>query len=220
MEEELIEVGLPTAPKRVILLHGLTGTATVIRPVAEYLYRRLGESYSFILPTAQIIKVKQFNGEPVHAWFDVKNSDFRKQVDVEGIFASSDRIASLIRNEISNGISPKDIFLGGFSQGGVIALATALLEPFAVSGVFALSSYLPLENQLTSQLTEASKDVPIFQAVSLKDEFISQEMSDRASLFLKKRGNPVLVQKYDMRHEIRSRELEDLIRWVRSISPS
>lgn len=64
-------------------------------------------------------------------------------------------------------------------------MATALLEPFAVSGVFALSSYLPLENQLTSQLTEASKDVPIFQAVSLKDEFISQEMSDRASLFLK-----------------------------------
>ena len=220
MEEELIEVGLPTAPKRVILLHGLTGTASVIQPVAEYLHKRLGEDYSFILPTAQIIKVKQFKGEPVHAWFDVKNSDFRKQVDVEGIFASSDRIASLIRNEISNGISPKDIFLGGFSQGGVIALATALLEPFAVSGVFALASYLPLENQLTSQLTEASKDVPIFQAVSLKDEFISQEMSDRASLFLKKRGNPVLVQKYDMRHEIRSRELEDLIRWVRSISPS
>lgn len=34
MEEELIEVGLPTAPKRVILLHGLTGTASVIQPVA------------------------------------------------------------------------------------------------------------------------------------------------------------------------------------------
>jgi len=67
MEEEVIEIGSPFAAKRVILLHGLTGTATVIRPVAEYLYRRLGESYSFILPTAQIIKVKQFNGEPVHA---------------------------------------------------------------------------------------------------------------------------------------------------------
>ena len=177
MEEEVIEIGSPFAAKRVILLHGLTGTATVIRPVAEYLYRRLGESYSFILPTAQIIKVKQFNGEPVHAWFDVKTSDFRREVDVGGIFASSDRIASLIRKEISQGVSPKDIYLGGFSQGGVIALTTALLEPFAVGGVFALSSYLPLEDQLTSQMTDASKDVPIFQAVSLKDEFISQEMS-------------------------------------------
>lgn len=180
MEEEVIEIGSPFAAKRVILLHGLTGTATVIRPVAEYLYRRLGESYSFILPTAQIIKVKQFNGEPVHAWFDVKSSDFRREVDVGGIFASSDRIASLIRKEISQGVSPKDIYLGGFSQGGVIALTTALLEPFAVGGVFALSSYLPLEDQLTSQMTDASKDVPIFQAVSLKDEFISQEMSYKA----------------------------------------
>ena len=200
-----------------IHLYGLTGTATFIRPVAEYLYRRLGESYSFILPTAQIIKVKQFNGEPVHAWFDVKSSDFRREADVGGIFASSDRIASLIGKEISQGVNPEDIFLGGFSQGGVIALTTALLEPFAVAGVFALSSYLPLEEQLISQLTDASKDVPIFQAVSLKDEFISQEMSDRASEFLRARGNPVRVQKYDMKHEIRNRELNDVINWMQSL---
>ena len=217
MEEEVIEIGSPFAAKRVILLPGLTGTATFIRPVAEYLYRRLGESYSFILPTAQIIKVKQFNGEPVHAWFDVKSSDFRREADVGGIFASSDRIASLIRKEISQGVNPEDIFLGGFSQGGVIALTTALLEPFAVAGVFALSSYLPLEEQLISQLTDASKDVPIFQAVSLKDEFISQEMSDRASEFLRARGNPVRVQKYDMKHEIRNRELNDVINWMQSL---
>ena len=217
MEEEVIEIGSPFAAKRVILLHGLTGTATFIRPVAEYLYRRLGESYSFILPTAQIIKVKQFNGEPVHAWFDVKSSDFRREADVGGIFASSDRIASLIRKEISQGVNPEDIFLGGFSQGGVIALTTALLEPFAVAGVFALSSYLPLEEQLISQLTDASKDVPIFQAVSLKDEFISQEMSDRASEFLRARGNPVRVQEYDMKHEIRNRELNDVINWMQSL---
>lgn len=214
MEEEVIEIGSPFAAKRVILLHGLTGTATVIRPVAEYLYRRLGESYSFILPTAQIIKVKQFNGEPVHAWFDVKSSDFRREVDVGGIFASSDRIASLIRKEISQGVSPKDIYLGGFSQGGV----TALLEPFAVGGVFALSSYLPLEDQLTSQMTDASKDVPIFQAVSLKDEFISQEMSYKASEYLRKRGNAVLVKRYDMKHEIRNRELDDIINWMESLA--
>lgn len=110
MEEELIELGSPTASKRVILLHGLTGTASVIRPVAEYLCKRLGEDYSFLLPTAPIIKVKQFSGEPAHAWFDVKSSDFRREADIDGIFESSDRIASLVRNEISQGVSPKDIY--------------------------------------------------------------------------------------------------------------
>jgi phospholipase/carboxylesterase len=218
MEEELIELGSPTASKRVILLHGLTGTASVIRPVAEYLCKRLGEDYSFLLPTAPIIKVKQFNGESAHAWFDVKSSDFRREADIDGIFESSDRIASLVRSEISQGVSPKDIYLGGFSQGGVIALTTALLEPFAVAGVFALSSYLPLEDQLAAQLTDASKEVPIFQGVSLNDEFISQEMSDKASAFLRNRGNPVLVQKYDMKHEIRNRELDDVIEWIKSLA--
>ena len=157
-------------------------------------------------------------GKKMNAWFDVKSSDFRREVDVGGIFASSDRIASLIRKEISQGVSPKDIYLGGFSQGGVIALTTALLEPFAVGGVFALSSYLPLEDQLTSQMTDASKDVPIFQAVSLKDEFISQEMSYKASEYLRKRGNAVLVKRYDMKHEIRNRELDDIINWMESLA--
>lgn len=216
--EEVIRIGTSFSAKRVILLHGLTGTASVIRPVADYLYRRLGENYSFILPTAPIIKVKQFNGAPVHAWFDVKSSDFRREVDVGGILASSDLVASLFRNEISQGVNPKDIYLGGFSQGGVIALTTALLEPFAVAGVFALSSYLPLEDQLTNQLTDASKDVPIFQAVSVKDEFISQKMSDNAYEFLRKRGNPVCVQKYDMKHEIRNRELDDVVDWMKSLA--
>lgn len=183
MDGELIEVGSSEAARKVILLHGLTGTGSVIKPVAEYLRRSLGNDYSFLLPTVSVIRVKQFNGEPVHAWFDVKNCDFRKEVDVDGIFESSQRIGSMIRREMARGISPDDIFLGGFSQGGVIALTAALLEPFPIGGVFALSSYLPLDEPLVSRLTDASKTIPVFQAVSLKDEFISQEASERASSF-------------------------------------
>lgn len=217
MEEEFIEIGTQTAQKKVILLHGLTGTASVIKPVAEYLQQRLGGDYSFLLPTAPVIRVRQFNNESVHAWFDVRSSDFRKEVDVKGIFESSERIGSMIRKELVRGISSDDILLGGFSQGGVIALVTALLEPFPIAGVFALSSYLPLEESIISRLTDASKDVPVFQAVSLKDEFISQKMSDKAYSFLLNRGNPIQIKKYDMKHEIRNRELDDVTTWMKSL---
>ena len=204
MDGELIEVGSSEAARKVILLHGLTGTGSVIKPVAEYLRRSL-------------IRVKQFNGEPVHAWFDVKNCDFRKEVDVDGIFESSQRIGSMIRREMARGISPDDIFLGGFSQGGVIALTAALLEPFPTGGVFTLSSYLPLDEPLVSRLTDASKTIPVFQAVSLKDEFISQEASERASSFLANRGNPIQTNTYDMKHEISNRELDDVAAWMKSL---
>ena len=186
MDGELIEVGLSEAARKVILLHGLTGTGSVIKPVAEYLRRSLGNDYSFLLPTASVIRVKQFNGEPVHAWFDVKNCDFRKEVDVDGIFESSQRIGSMIRREMARGISPDDIFL-------------------------------PLDEPLVSRLTDASKTIPVFQAVSLKDEFISQEASERASSFLANRGNPIQTNTYDMKHEISNRELDDVAAWMKSL---
>ncbi len=44
----------------------------------------------------------------------------------------------------SRGIPTERIVLAGFSQGGAIALHTALREPRALGGVMALSTYLPL----------------------------------------------------------------------------
>lgn len=216
MDGELIEVGSSEAARKVILLHGLTGTGSVIKPVAEYLRRSLGNDYSFLLPTASVIRVKQFR-RTCSLRFDVKNCDFRKEVDVDGIFESSQRIGSMIRREMARGISPDDIFLGGFSQGGVIALTAALLEPFPIGGVFALSSYLPLDEPLVSRLTDASKTIPVFQAVSLKDEFISQEASKRASSFLANRGNPIQTNTYDMKHEISNRDLMTSRQWMKSL---
>ena len=97
------------------------------------------------------------------------------------------------------------------------ALTAALLEPFPIGGVFALSSYLPLDEPLVSRLTDASKTIPVFQAVSLKDEFISQEASERASSFLANRGNPIQTNTYDMKHEISNRELDDVAAWMKSL---
>ena len=113
MEEELIELGSPTASKRVIPLHGLTGTASVIRPVAEYLCKRLGEDYSFLLPTAPIIKVKQFSGEPAHAWFDLTSS--LPSINEEDSYRFSDSrslMSKLPRRVSASAGLPKGVQLG------------------------------------------------------------------------------------------------------------
>ena len=75
MDGELIEVGSSEAARKVVLLHGLTGTGSVIKPVAEYLRRSLGNDYSFLLPTASVIMVKQFNVEPGVNRFSIKLFD-------------------------------------------------------------------------------------------------------------------------------------------------
>ncbi len=54
---------------------------------------------------------------------------------VLGIKKSYHRVLSIIDNEIKSGVSPGNIILGGFSQGGALALYTGLKSPKKVSSV-------------------------------------------------------------------------------------
>lgn len=47
-------------------------------------------------------------------------------------------------DEIKSGIPSNRIILGGFSQGGAIALRSAITFPESLAGVVMLSSYFPL----------------------------------------------------------------------------
>lgn len=50
----------------------------------------------------------------------------------------------LIEKEEKSGISSDNIFVGGFSQGGAVALYTALTHEKPLAGVVGLSCWLPL----------------------------------------------------------------------------
>ena len=54
--------------------------------------------------------------------------------------------------------------LAGFSQGGAIALHSALREPRPLAGVLALSTYLPLAATLAEEKSAANAALPIFMA--------------------------------------------------------
>ena len=58
------------------------------------------------------------------AWFDLKSLDPNGEEDTSGIKKSADLVEGLIKAEIDAGIAPKNIVIGGFSQGGALALYT------------------------------------------------------------------------------------------------
>ena len=76
----------------------------------------------------------------------VRHPGLRPQAreDDAGIRASAAAVTELIDREVERGMPADRIVLAGFSQGGAIALHTALREPRALAGVLALSTYLPL----------------------------------------------------------------------------
>lgn len=67
--------------------------------------------------------------------------------DEEGIKRATGIVHGMIEQEIKNGIPSHRIVLGGFSQGGALALYSALNFTKQLAGVIALSCWLPLHKQ-------------------------------------------------------------------------
>lgn len=90
-------------------------------------------------------------------WYDIKSLDTINHIeDVTGILQSVEHIQRLIQEEIEKTqLDPSNILLGGFSQGGAIALATALhgkgSNTEKLAGVVACSSYLPIRKELLNE---------------------------------------------------------------------
>jgi lysophospholipase-2 len=76
--------------------------------------------------------------------FDLRTLDANGPEDEEGIRRATELVHSMIEQEINSGIASNRIVVGGFSQGGALALYSALLFPKPLAGVIALSCWLPL----------------------------------------------------------------------------
>ena len=89
-----------------------------------------------------------------------------------GIRASQTSVEALIAQEVANGIAPGNIVLAGFSQGGAIALHTALRHAAPLGGVLALSTYLPLAASTPDEMLAGTRATPIFMAHGRSDPVI------------------------------------------------
>lgn len=63
----------------------------------------------------------------------------------------------MIDNEIKEGISADRIIVGGFSQGGALALYSALVYPQQLAGVVSLSGWLPLHKSFPGAMKTAKE---------------------------------------------------------------
>jgi predicted esterase len=74
--------------------------------------------------------------------YDITSLDDRAQQPCTGIEESKAAITTLVEEEISAGIPADRIVIGGFSQGGAMALYAGLQYPSRLAGVLCLSGYL------------------------------------------------------------------------------
>ncbi len=151
-------------------MHGLGADGHDFAPIVPEL--RLPVPVRFVFPHAPLRAVTINLGAVMRAWYDVRGVGGERREDADGVRASQAQIEALIARERARGIAADRIVLAGFSQGGAMALHTALRHPERLAGVLALSCALPLAGALEAEAAPANRDVPIFMAHGTHDDMI------------------------------------------------
>ena len=195
----------------VIWLHGLGADGYDFEPIVHQLNL---PNVRFILPHASDMAVTRNNGYIMPAWYDVYGVTPISKEDEAGIRASQKYINSLIQTEINRGIPSEKIVLAGFSQGGAIALHTALRYPQKLAGVLALSTYLPLKSTLAAEAHPANTGIPIFMAHGIFDNVISLEAAQTSLNSLHNSqfsvSHNIIWREYNMAHSVCAEEIADI----------
>jgi phospholipase/carboxylesterase len=198
----------------VIWLHGLGADGYDFAPIVQQLNL---PNIRFILPHAPEMAVTRNNGYIMPAWYDVYGLTPVSQEDGAGIKDSQTYIHTLIQKEIDRGVASERIALAGFSQGGAIALYTALRFPHKLAGVLALSTYLPLQATLAAEIQAANAQTPIFMAHGVQDNVISLETARASLAALEKQQCTVVWHEYAMAHSVIAEEISDIRQFLQQI---
>lgn len=188
--------------------HGWSSALAMIRP----------SCMKVICPTAPTQPVTLNAGFRMPSWFDLKTLDIGGAEDEEGIKAASQNIQAMINTEIAAGIPSNRIVVGGFSQGGALALYTALTFNQPLAGVIALSCWLPLHKQFPG-IKKSSDEIPIFQAHGDFDPVVPYKFGQLSASLLKSFMKNVQFKTYNgLSHSSSEPEMDDvkdvLNKWV------
>jgi phospholipase/carboxylesterase len=219
----LPSIEIETAPDptaSIIWLHGLGADGNDFVPVVSELKLPPTLAVRFVFPHAPVRKVTINNGVAMRAWYDISAADLNSRADIAGVRQSQAEIEALIAREKSRGIPPARIVLAGFSQGGVIALHTALRHPERLAGAIALSTYLVLADRLAEEASAANRDLPIFMAHGTADPVVRFEWGDSSRRALVANGYRVDWHTYRMEHSVCLEEIQAIGSWmVKTLGP-
>ena len=195
----------------VLWLHGLGASGDDFPPALPLLNLPAEHGIAFHFPHAPIRPVKLNNGYEMRAWYDLYGLDFNTPPDREGILQSVAYAQAWLSEQEAQGLPRERLFIAGFSQGGAIALQAGLAAANLCGGIIALSTYLPLPDEVVAS------DTPIFLAHGLYDDVIPLHVAERAFEQLNYRHtHPEHIhwETWPMAHNITPEEFDTLGQWL------
>ena len=191
----------------VIWLHGLGADGHDFAAIVPEL--RLPEELAvrFVFPHAPSIPVTLNGGMVMPAWYDITEIDLQRRHDEAGVRRSDAQVRALMEREHERGVPWDRIVLAGFSQGGAVALFSALRYSERLAGVIALSTYLVVEESLDDERAAANAGTPILQVHGSLDPMVPLARGEAARAALEQRGYGVAFHTFPMEHAVCMEEI-------------
>lgn len=205
------------AQASIIWLHGLGANGYDFAPAVNDLDIPVELGLRFIFPHAPTRPVTLNGGFHMPAWYDLYGLKFGSEEDALGLAQAARWVGDIIAHEHALGIPFDRMIIGGFSQGGAVALQTALRYPHRLGGLLALSTYLPLAKTLATEVSAANLELPIFVAHGQFDTLVPASWADYTIQQLQHLSYQPELHVYPMEHSVCHEELRDIGKWIKTI---
>jgi len=163
-------------------------------------------------------------GMRMPGWFDI--TDFGGDVmtrreDVDGILKSVELLHSIVDEQVEKGVPSERIVIGGFSQGGAIALLAGLSSPHKLGGIVGLSTWLTCVDRIPNLIKDVNKETAIFQAHGEADPLVRLSWAEMSRDILRDTyGRTVNWHSYpDLQHSADPQEIDALQNWLEQRIP-
>jgi len=207
----------PKIPARasIIWLHGLGADGHDFEPIVPELGLPDDAAIRFIFPHAPAIPVTINDGYMMPAWYDILDASIDRKVDLNQLMDSANAICKLIDREVERGVDSRNIVVAGFSQGGAVAIQTALTYPDRLAGLLGLSTYFATKESIKPN--SANIGLPVKICHGTADPMVPEIIGRQGYEKLREMGYDAEYQTYPIEHSVCMEEIEDIAHWFRRV---
>lgn len=193
-------------PPALILLHGYGSTNKDLQSFSAQMDKRFVQFYP---------RAPKSLGNHKFCWYNLDAQREGLKYKTDDVIKIVDDIAKYIDQLTEHyNLNPDQIYLGGFSQGAILSLGTALLYSEKLAKVICLSGHLYPEFQSLIPEKINKERLSFFITHGFLDNVLAYKEMQDGRLWLQKQGFKVKWQSYPVAHTISKKNFEDLLIWI------
>ncbi|KAJ4778731.1 Acyl-protein thioesterase 1 [Rhynchospora pubera] len=145
----------------VLWLHGLGDSGPANEPIRSFFSDSVFNLTKWAFPSAPNQPVSCNYGSIMPSWFDIHEIPISSASpkNEKEVIEAVQKVHAMIDKEVENGISPENVFVCGFSQGGALTLASVLLYPKTLGGGAVFSGWVPFNSSIIEKISPEAKKI-------------------------------------------------------------